>query len=59
VAVSVVVAVGEIGDALAERLAQLARSLKVSVGSDSSAEIGRWSLPNTSTAFSGLHRPSG
>jgi malonate-semialdehyde dehydrogenase (acetylating) / methylmalonate-semialdehyde dehydrogenase len=39
-AVSVAVAVGEIGDALVERLAQRARSLKVNVGSDPYAEMG-------------------
>jgi malonate-semialdehyde dehydrogenase (acetylating)/methylmalonate-semialdehyde dehydrogenase len=39
-AVSVAVAVGEIGDVLVERLAQRARSLKVNVGSDPDAEMG-------------------
>ncbi len=39
-AVSVAVAVGEIGDALVERLAQRARTLKVNVGSDPDAEMG-------------------
>jgi len=39
-AVSVAVAVGEIGDALVARLAQRARTLKVNVGSDPDAEMG-------------------
>lgn len=39
-AVSVAVAVGEIGDALVERLAKRARALKVNVGSDPDAEMG-------------------
>jgi len=39
-AISVVVAVGAIGDALVERLAMRARSLKVSAGSDPDAEMG-------------------
>ena len=39
-AVSVAVAVGEFGDALVDRLAQRARTLKVNVGSDPDAEMG-------------------
>jgi malonate-semialdehyde dehydrogenase (acetylating) / methylmalonate-semialdehyde dehydrogenase len=39
-AVSVVVAAGAIGDALVERLAKRARTLKVSAGSDPDAEMG-------------------
>jgi len=39
-AVSVAVAVGSIGDALVDRLAKRARSLKVNVGSDPDAEMG-------------------
>jgi malonate-semialdehyde dehydrogenase (acetylating)/methylmalonate-semialdehyde dehydrogenase len=39
-AVSVAVAVGEIGDVLVERLAQRARTLRVNVGSDPDAEMG-------------------
>jgi malonate-semialdehyde dehydrogenase (acetylating)/methylmalonate-semialdehyde dehydrogenase len=39
-AISVVVAVGAIGDALVERLAKRARTLKVSAGSDPDAEMG-------------------
>jgi malonate-semialdehyde dehydrogenase (acetylating)/methylmalonate-semialdehyde dehydrogenase len=39
-AISVAVAVGEVADALVERLAQRARSLKISTGADESAEMG-------------------
>jgi malonate-semialdehyde dehydrogenase (acetylating) / methylmalonate-semialdehyde dehydrogenase len=39
-AISVVVAVGAIGDTLVERLAERARTLKVSAGSDPDAEMG-------------------
>ena len=39
-AISVAVAVGQVADALVERLAQRARSLKISTGADESAEMG-------------------
>jgi len=39
-AISVAVAVGGVGDALVERLAQRARSLKINEGSDEQAEMG-------------------
>jgi malonate-semialdehyde dehydrogenase (acetylating)/methylmalonate-semialdehyde dehydrogenase len=39
-AISVAVAVGAVGDALVERLAQRARNLKISTGTDESAEMG-------------------
>jgi malonate-semialdehyde dehydrogenase (acetylating)/methylmalonate-semialdehyde dehydrogenase len=39
-AISVAVAVGQVADALVERLAQRARTLKISTGADESAEMG-------------------
>jgi len=39
-AISVAVAVGDVGDALVERLAQRARSLKINAGNDENAEMG-------------------
>lgn len=39
-AISVVLAVGDIGDALVERLAERARNLKIGVGDDAAAEMG-------------------